>query len=249
MLDKTKFSNYHEFYSTFKWTIPSQFNIGYECSDYHVDTGNGNNLALIDHTSNTNYTFNDISILSNKLCNSLTNKLGITTGDRISILLPQSYETGISHISTLKLGAISLPLFILFGADALEYRLSNSSSKVVITNEECLPIIRSIKHKLPDLEHIIVTGNNITDTDEYHSFESLIQYGSYNFRYQQTTCDDPAVIIYTSGTTGSPKGCLHAQRVLLGMFININVSEMAFALSIFPHCWLLFYDHYCVKAG
>eukprot|EP01083_Nonionella_stella_P253914 873248_1 len=72
MFDKTKFSDYHEFYSTFKWKIPQQFNIGYECSDYHVDIGNGNNVALMDHTSNTNYTFNDISILSNKLCNSLT---------------------------------------------------------------------------------------------------------------------------------------------------------------------------------
>ena len=158
MFDKTTFKDYNEFYSTFKWNIPSKFNIGYECSDYHSNIGNGNKTALIDHTSNQTYTFDDISILSNKLSHSLQNKLNVKSGDRISILLPQSYETGVTHLSTFKLGAISLPLFILFGEDALLFRLSDSETKVIVTNKECLPTILSIRNQLPYLEHIIVTG-------------------------------------------------------------------------------------------
>eukprot|EP01083_Nonionella_stella_P011348 32259_1 len=225
MFDKTQYSNYDEFYSTFKWEVPQQFNIGYACSDYHVQIGNGDDIALIDHTSNTRHTYKDISSLSNKLSSSLRHQLGVINGDRISILLPQSLETGVSHLSAFKLGAISLPLFTLFGTDALEFRLSDSASKVIITNEQCLPQILSIKHKLPHLQHIIVTGSSIHDCSDYHSFNTLINNGSEVFNPVETSCDDPALIIYTSGTTGSPKGCLHAHRVLLGHLPGIETPH------------------------
>lgn len=206
--------------------------MGYECSDYHVANGNGDQIALIDHNKSARYTFHDISLLSNKLSNALRSKLGVVPGDRISILLPQSIETGISHLSAFKLGAISLPLFILFGDDALEYRLSDSGTKVLITNSECLSKISAIRDRLPELQHIIVTGtDSLNDLDlsdtviEYHSFESLVHSGNSEFECVTTKCDDPALIIYTSGTTGSPKGCLHAHRVLLGHLPGIETPH------------------------
>ena len=57
-------------------------------------------------------------------------------GDRIAVLLPQGVETALAHIAALKMGCISLPLFTLFGPDALLHRLKDSGAKVVITNAE-----------------------------------------------------------------------------------------------------------------
>ena len=114
--------------------------------------------------------------LSNKLCSSLRDKFNIINGDIISILLPQSIETAISHISAFKLGAISLPIFTLLGNDAIKYRLKDSKSKLLITNQQCLPKIFQIKNDLPDLQNIIVVDDGIDTYNDksIHSFESIM---------------------------------------------------------------------------
>eukprot|EP01084_Bolivina_argentea_P123135 218231_1 len=221
---KQNYNNYDEFYSSFQWNIPKYFNIGYACCDYHVDTGNGNKVALYDYSHSTEYTYNDLYTASNKLCNALQ-QYNINIGDRIGILLPQTFECSVSHFATYKLGCISLPLFILFGTDSLLYRLHDSQCKILITNESCLETILSIKHELPYLQHIIVTGNNIKNDKYILSFNTLLDNASSQFNCINTTCDDPAIIIYTSGTTGNAKGCLHAHRVLLGRLPGIEVPQ------------------------
>ena len=70
---------------------------------------------------------------SNRLANALRAH-GIGRGDRVSILLPQSPEVAAIHIAIYKLGAVALPLAVLFGVDALSYRLENSGAKALITN-------------------------------------------------------------------------------------------------------------------
>ena len=222
--DKTQYLNYNEFYKSFKWNIPKYFNIGFECSDYHVNIGNGDKTALIDHTSNKQYTFNDLTNLSNKLCLSLRDKFNIGNGDIVSILLPQSIETAISHLSIFKLGAISLPLFILFGNDALKYRLNDSKSKLIITNQQCLPKILQIKNELPHLENIIVVDGD----DDNNLFKQIMNDNDNNVTFENihdSLSDDGALIIYTSGTTGHPKGCLHGHRVLLGHLPGIETPH------------------------
>ena len=62
--------------------------------------------------------------------------LGLQPGDRVGILLPQCPETAIGHIATYKVGGIAIPLFTLFGSDALTYRLADSQAKVVITDQK-----------------------------------------------------------------------------------------------------------------
>ncbi len=125
------------------------------------------------------YTFADLKGLSNRMANGLKAN-GIEQGDRFGILLPQCPETAISHIAAYKLGAIAIPLFTLFGTDALEYRLSNSEAKGIVTDSANLPKIMQIRQNLPDLEVVIVTrgekGDNVLD------FGKLIEKGSADFR-------------------------------------------------------------------
>ena len=74
---------------------------------------------------------------SNRLANVLRAH-GVARGDRVAILLPQAPEVAAAHIAIYKLGAVALPLAILFGPDALAYRLQNSGAKALLTNAQGL---------------------------------------------------------------------------------------------------------------
>src|SRR5688572_16280026 len=108
------------------WSIPSRFNIGTDCCDKWAD-GTGR-LALIHQDQDGDVrelSFDELRDASNRLANGLRDR-GVGRGDRVAICLPQSPAAAIAHLATYKLGAIAVPLFMLFGPDALEFRLRDS---------------------------------------------------------------------------------------------------------------------------
>ena len=148
---------YEEVYRSFRWQIPEQYNIGADICDKWADQRYRLALIYDDGKGRTEkYTFWDIKNLSNRLANALRAH-GIERGDRVGILLPQCPETAIAHVAIYKLGAIAIPLATLFGPDALEYRLSNSGAKAVITDGDNLVKIAAIREHLPDLKLVFVT--------------------------------------------------------------------------------------------
>jgi len=218
---------YQEVYNSFQWQIPEFYNIGVDICDKWADQGK--RLALIYEDENgrvVRYTFRDLKNLSNKLANGLQ-AANIGVGDRLGILLPQCPETALSHIAAYKVGAVAIPLFTLFGTDALEYRLANSAARAVVTDAANLPKIMEILENLPELKTILVTGGQ--KDDPVQGFWDLIEKGSSDFQPVNSRADDPALIIYTSGTTGPPKGALHAHRTLLG-----HLPGVEFPHNFFP---------------
>ncbi len=219
--------SYQEIYDKFHWEVPEFYNIGIDICDKHArDT---NRLALIhekeDGVVNT-YTFSEIKALSNRLANALLAH-DMAVGDRLGILLPQSPETAIAHVAAYKIGAIAIPLFTLFGTDALAYRLSDSKAKCLVTDGANLQKILAIKEQLPALKHIFVVGASAQPG--IIDFWEAVQKGARELTPVQTRADDPALIIYTSGTTGPPKGALHAHRTLLG-----HLPGVEFPHNFFP---------------
>ncbi|MEJ2015454.1 MAG: AMP-binding protein [Limibacillus sp.] len=146
-------------------------------------------------------------------------------GDRVAIHLPQGPECAISHVGVYKTGAIALPLFSLFGPEALEHRLNDSGARILITNAENLQRLSDIREALGSLERIIVTDAEAPGTVDWRS---ALAKASDSFRTYQSAADDPAVIIYTSGTTGNPKGALHGHRVLLGHLPGVEFPHEFF---------------------
>jgi acetyl-CoA synthetase len=218
---------YDEVYDGFQWEIPEVYNIGVDICDKWAHQRY--RLALVYENEKgqvEKYTFWDLKNLSNKFANGLK-AFGIGAGDRLGILLPQCPETAISHIATYKIGAIAIPLFTLFGTDALAYRLSNSDAKGVITDAANLPKIIEIADTLPHLKTVIVTGGE--KPEGVLNFWELIEHGTSEFKPIKTHADDPALIIFTSGTTGPPKGALHAHRTLLG-----HLPGVEFPHNFFP---------------
>ena len=220
-------TNYDEVYSSFRWQIPEYYNIGVDICDKWADQDQ--HLALIyedEHGQVVRYTFQDLKDLSSKLATGLqAANMGI--GDRLGILLPQCPETALSHIAAYKIGAVAVPLFTLFGTDALEYRLSNSQARAIVTDADNLPKIMEIRDNLPELKTVLVTGGKTYDSVQ--GFWNVIEKGSAKFQPLNTRADDPALIIYTSGTTGPPKGALHAHRTLLG-----HLPGVEFPHNFFP---------------
>ena len=221
-----KADSYEELCEKFEWTIPEHFNIGVEaCDKWANKVPDQVAIESVESDGSVNFLkYGALRDLSNKLANLLI-ELGIKPKDRIGVMLPQLPETAISHIAILKIGAISVPLFTLFGEEALNFRLSDAGIKVVITNKGGVEKITKIGNNLPDLEQVISV--DVTEQNEL-SFYDSIKNQSEEFDPVSTSADDPALIIYTSGTTGNPKGALHAHRVLLGHLPGVEMSHDLF---------------------
>ena len=219
--------SYDDVYHSFEWKIPEYYNMGVDVCDKHAHQRY--RLALIYENESgqlEKYTFWQLKRLSNQFANTLK-AFGIGAGDRLGILLPQCPETGIAHIAAYKIGGIAIPLFTLFGPDALEYRLANSKAKGVVTDEANLDKVLEIKDRLPQLKQIFVARGE--KQAQVVDFWEALEKASNEFTPVRTRSDDPALLAYTSGTTGPPKGALHPHRMLLG-----HIPGVEFPHNFFP---------------
>ncbi|HJU12384.1 MAG TPA: AMP-binding protein, partial [Candidatus Binataceae bacterium] len=202
-----------------RWQIPADYNIAVDCIDRHVDLRQKPALFYEDDEGRVEqYTFAQIDALSRRFANALVG-LGVGRGDVVAIHLPQRPETAIAHIGCYRLGAIALPISKLFGPDALLYRLTNSSAKVLMLESESIEKIEPIRSQLPDLKHVVVAGGHSSDSLRpliQVGFDELLSKASENFSMPKSNAEDSALLMYTSGTTGNPKGVLHAARYVIG---------------------------------
>jgi acetyl-CoA synthetase len=146
----------------------------------------------------------------------------------VALMLPQRPETAIAHIACYQIGAVAMPLSILFGPDALAYRLQDSGARVAIADASVLPALRSVRADCPALETVL--GVDDAGPGEVAWTEALAP-ESETFIGLVTGADEPAVLIYTSGTTGPPKGALIPHRALLGNLSGFVCSQNWFGAS------------------
>ncbi|MBK5932740.1 acetyl-CoA synthetase [Rhodovulum imhoffii] len=205
----------------FRWEIPARFNIGVDICDRwaakHPDRTAI--LDIDDQGGERTFTYARLRAQSNRLANALVTR-GVASGDRVAVLMPQRAEVAIAHIAVHKLGAISLPLFALFGPDALLHRLHDSGTRTVIADRAGAEKLSALRDRLPALAHVL-----ILDDDGPESYRAALAEADEAFTPADTAADDPALLIYTSGTTGNPKGALHAHRVLLGHLPGVEISH------------------------
>ena len=110
---------------------------------------------------------------------------------------------------------MSLPLSVLFGTDALRYRLRDSSASVVVSDESVLDAVRAVRGDCPGLEHVVAVDAGDPGTGVDH-FDALLDGRAAGFEMADTDETTPAVVIYTSGSTGPPKGVLHGHGLWVG---------------------------------
>jgi len=216
--------SFEELRRAFRHRIPERYNIAIDACDRH--RARAGEVALYFENAageESRYTFGQLKELSDRFANALR-ALGVERGDRVGIVLPQRVEAAIAHLAVYKLGAIALPLAVLFGRDAMHYRLADCAARVVVTDGARAELIAALRDELPALERVVVCDPGPGE----ERFWALIERASASFETVATASDDPALLIYTSGTTGPPKGALNAHRCLLGNLPGFELSHNFF---------------------
>ncbi len=218
--------DYAALYGAFRWRVPARYNIGVDVCDRWAAREPGR-TAIFNVGADGNVdeiSYGALRETSNRLANALAAR-GIGRGDRVAILLPQAPAVAASHIAIYKLGAIALPLAMLFGVEAISYRLKDSGARALITNAQGLAKLANVRAAVPALGLVLSIDGPADGAEDFHA---VLSRAASAFAPAATAADDPALMVYTSGTTGPPKGALHAHRVLLGHLPGIE----------FPHEFL-----------
>lgn len=169
-------------------------------------------------------------------------QLGIGHGDRIGIFLPPIVESAISLYACAKLGAVAVPMFSGYGADAVSTRLNDSKCKVLITADGSIrkgkvshmkDIADRAVDQSPSVEHVVVvnhTHSNVHKGELDRCYEDVLASRGAALITHETKASDPYLIIYTSGTTGKPKGTVHTHssfiiKTAIDMYFCFDVKE------------------------
>ncbi|WP_227938363.1 acetate--CoA ligase [Alkalihalobacillus deserti] len=215
--------HYDDLYNSFQWSQVEQdftwhktglVNMGHEAIDRHADSEKGDNVALYysDQNGKEEYTFKEMRDFSNKAGNVLKN-IGVTKGDRVFIFMPRSPELYFVLLGTIKLGAIVGPLFEAFMEGAVRDRLEDSGAKVLVTTPELVG--RVPVDELPDLEKIVIVGNDVKEDGKYIDFHPQFEQASNKLEIEWVDREDGMILHYTSGSTGKPKGVLHVHNAMV----------------------------------
>ena len=211
--------SYEQAQAEFRWPRPARFNIARAVCDRHPAAALGMIVENADGSVRT-WTFGELARASARLANALKAR-GVAKGDRVGVFLSQSAELAIGHLACYRMGAIALPLFTLFGEEAVEYRAANAGACALLTDMSQLPKVLAVRERLPDLKTIIVIGAG-RHAAEFLDYDTLVGAASDSCPALDTDAEDPALLVYTSGTTGQPKGALHAHRMMLGVITAVN---------------------------
>ncbi|MBM3606986.1 MAG: AMP-binding protein [Alphaproteobacteria bacterium] len=205
--------DYSRLYESFRWQVPPAFNIAQVCCDRWAEqTPQAPAIIDMNGAEPVITSFAAMQARANRFANMLARQ-GVRTGDRVGILMPQAADVAIAHMGIYKLGAVAVPLAILFGVDAIEYRLRDAGIKALITDAGGLAKLRQIAELPATLECVFCADGASAGALD---LAGELARSSEEFATAATTPDTPGMMVYTSGTTGAPKGALHGHRVLLG---------------------------------
>ena len=212
---------YANLYETYRWHVPADFNITELCCSRWSSDPDRVAIFFDDLHGDRVVTYAQLQQDANRLSNVLTG-LGVTRGTRVAIILPQRPEVAVAHLACHQLGAIAMPMSVLFGPDALQYRLQDSGAMIAIADPASLQNVRQIRTTCPQLKRVIAIDDYGRDC---MTWETAMRSASDQFTAVGTQANDAAILIYTSGTTGSPKGALIPQSALLGNLTGFVASQ------------------------
>jgi len=224
----------------FKWYTGAKTNIVLNAVDRHQKTYRKNKLALIwvgedgDVRTMSYFALNrEVSQFGNVL-----RAMGIQKGDRVTIYMPRIPEIIIAMLACAKVGAVHSVVYGGFSQDALQERIDDSQSKLVITADggwmngkivELKKIVDASLRKCPSIESVIAvkrTGHDVRmEPGRDYWYHELIKLPIANgfCETEQMDAEDPLYLLYTSGTTGKPKAILHVHGgYMVGVYTSLK---------------------------
>ncbi|OYQ41901.1 AMP-binding protein [Rhodoferax sp. TH121] len=226
---------YTALHAGFGWQVPQHFNMAQACSQRWAAQPDATKRvavrAYFTGAESTFHTYSELQAQANRLSNALR-VLGVQRGDRVGIVLPQRFETAVAYVAVLQLGAVAMPLSMLFGPEALQFRLHDSEAVVAICDAGSLQALHSVREHCPLLRSVIGVGEVAATQGlaDLH-WPAVLAQEPETFALVNTLAEEPAVLIYTSGTTGNPKGALIPHRALIGNLPGFVASQNWFGFD------------------
>ncbi|TXT35072.1 MAG: acetyl-CoA synthetase, partial [Comamonadaceae bacterium] len=228
--------SYTRLHQGLRWQVPEQFNMAQACCARWAGLPDASKRIAVcayqTSATSTFYTYFELQQQANRLSTVLAG-LGVRQGDRVAIVLPQSFEVSVAYMAVLQMGAVAMPLSQLFGPEAIEFRLQDSQAVVAIGDAQTLPNVQAVRARCPALRQLIGVGlaeDQAALADV--SYAQALAQASDSFSLVATRADDPAILIYTSGTTGNPKGALIPHRALIGNLSGFVCSQNGFGFGL-----------------
>ncbi len=186
---------------TLGWSADGPVNLATTLADRHASSGRP---ALRWHgRSGERRTlgFADLAAGSSRFAEVLAS-LGVDKGDRVATVMPRVPETLIAMLGIWQAGAVCVPIFSAFGAEAIRARLVDSTAKVLVTHGEYRA---ALDPAVGAVRSVVVAGHSDFASDDI-GFEAAMAAAGGRFEPVPVARRDPAVLLYTSGSTGPPKG-------------------------------------------
>ncbi|PVE05427.1 acyl-CoA synthetase [Limnohabitans sp. Rim28] len=225
--------HYPAIHQGFGWKVPKRFNMAQACcGQWAANPATSRRIAIREHVAGQglgqSWTFGQLQNAANRLSHVLRSQ-GVQRGDRVAIVLPQRFETAVAYMAVLQMGAVAMPLSMLFGPEALSFRINDSQARVAVCDESTVQALQQARPDCPGLQTLIGVGQAGAQADLDYA-QSTAKH-SATFKPESTLAVDPAVLIYTSGTTGNPKGALIPHRALIGNLTGFVCSQNWFGFD------------------
>ncbi len=195
------------------WTAEGRVSLGETVVDRHADSGR---MALAWHGKDgagRALTYAELAVQSSR-CASALRDLGVCPGDRVAGFLPRVPETVVFMLGCWKAGAVYVPIFTGFGADAITFRIGHSGAKVLCTHGDYRARVPAA---LPGGATVMTVGRPDGAPPGEIDFLTALRAQPETWAPVERRRDDPAVLLYTSGSTGPPKGVKIAVNFVLAI--------------------------------
>ena len=193
-----------------EYQYPPRLNCVTRFVDRWVDEGHGDAPCMFG--LDESYTYRELQQRVNRICNVLTQQLGLVPGGRVLLRSANNPMMVATYLAVIKAGGVCVATMPLLRAKELSFVIGKAKISLALCDVRLADDMEKARMSAPDLQRVVYWGSGQAD-----SLDALIEAASPEFEAVDTASDDVCLIAFTSGTTGDPKGTMHFHRDMLAV--------------------------------